>query len=85
MGFLADRIAGMIAESGFRPTLVLDGALQPRAATADLLRELERCEPFGMGNTAPALCPGRSAGHGAGGGRRWPRCACGWRAVTAAA
>ncbi len=51
--FLDQRIATMIAESGFRPTLTLDGALHPGGATLALLEEFERCEPFGMGNPAP--------------------------------
>jgi single-stranded-DNA-specific exonuclease len=51
--FLDERLAGQIDAVGYRPALGLDGALQPRAATADLLGQLERLAPFGVGNAEP--------------------------------
>ena len=51
--FFQARIAAMIEESGFRATLTLDGALRAGAAKIELVRELDACEPFGMGNSAP--------------------------------
>jgi single-stranded-DNA-specific exonuclease len=51
--FLDRRLAAQIAAVGYRPALGLDGALQPRAATAELLGQLERLAPFGAGNAEP--------------------------------
>ena len=51
--FLDRRLAAQIAAAGYRPALGLDGALQPRAATAELLGQLERLAPFGTGNAEP--------------------------------
>ncbi|MDH3594642.1 MAG: single-stranded-DNA-specific exonuclease RecJ [Rhodospirillales bacterium] len=51
--FLDRRLAVQIAAVGYRPALGLDGALQPRAATAELLGQLERLAPFGVGNAEP--------------------------------
>ena len=51
--FLDRRLAAQIAAVGYRPALGLDGALQPRAATAELLGQLERLAPFGVGNAEP--------------------------------
>jgi single-stranded-DNA-specific exonuclease len=51
--FLDRRLARQIAEVGYRPALGLDGLLQPRAASAELLDQLERLAPFGVGNAEP--------------------------------
>lgn len=51
--FLQERLRGALAAVAYRPSLGLDGALQPLGATVDLVRELERCGPFGTGNAQP--------------------------------
>ena len=51
--FLDERLARQIAAVGYRPALGFDGTLQPAAASADLLRLLERVAPFGVGNAEP--------------------------------
>jgi len=51
--FLDRRLAKQIAAAGYKPSLGMDGALQPRAVTAALLRDLERIAPFGVGNPEP--------------------------------
>ncbi len=51
--FLDRRLARQIAASGYRPSLGFDGALQPRAATAELVGQLARLAPFGVGNAEP--------------------------------
>jgi len=51
--FLDRRLARQIAEVGYRPSLGFDGALQPRAATAELVAQLEQLAPFGVGNAEP--------------------------------
>lgn len=38
------------------PTLSIDGAIVPRAATGDFVRQLERAGPFGQGNPPPRFC-----------------------------
>ncbi len=51
--FLAERLgAGLNGETP-RPILDLDAALQPGAATLELIAELERLAPFGSGNAEP--------------------------------
>ena len=52
-GFLDARLARRLAEIDYRPALGIDGALKPRAATLELLAQLERCGPFGVGNVQP--------------------------------
>ncbi len=50
--FLETRLgAALAARPG--PTLGLDGALHPGAATPELVAQLERCGPFGTGNAQP--------------------------------
>ncbi|WP_282609243.1 single-stranded-DNA-specific exonuclease RecJ [Pelagibius sp. Alg239-R121] len=51
--FLTERITSQLKAVDYRPSLGIDGALQPGGATADLLREIERCGPFGVGNPQP--------------------------------
>lgn len=52
-GFLENRVASQIQESGYRPAMRLDGAIQIAGANAALVDELERCAPFGAANAAP--------------------------------
>jgi single-stranded-DNA-specific exonuclease len=47
------RLARRLAEIDYRPSLGIDGALKPRGATLELLEQLERCGPFGVGNAQP--------------------------------
>jgi len=51
--FLEERLGRQLSETGFRPTLGLDGALSLSGVGADLLQRLDACAPFGMGNPAP--------------------------------
>lgn len=51
--FLEERLRAALDVANYRPSLGLDGALQPGAATADLIRALDRCGPFGTGNAQP--------------------------------
>jgi single-stranded-DNA-specific exonuclease len=51
--FLDARLARRLAEIDYRPALGIDGALKPRAASLDLMGQLERCGPFGVGNAQP--------------------------------
>ena len=51
--FLEERLSRRLAEIDYRPTLGIDGALQPKSANLELLADLERCGPFGVGNAQP--------------------------------
>ena len=51
--FLDARLAKRLAEIDYQPSLGIDGALKPRAATLELLADLERCGPYGVGNVQP--------------------------------
>ena len=51
--FLDARLARRLAEIDYQPSLGIDGALKPRGATLELLADLERCGPFGVGNVQP--------------------------------
>ncbi|WP_193371268.1 single-stranded-DNA-specific exonuclease RecJ [Pelagibius marinus] len=51
--FLDARLARRLAEIDYQPALGIDGALKPKAATLELLAQLDRCAPFGVGNTQP--------------------------------
>jgi single-stranded-DNA-specific exonuclease len=51
--FLEERLGEQLAASGYVPALGFDGALQPGAATLELLRQLERIGPYGTGNAEP--------------------------------
>ena len=51
--FLDKRLARRLAEIDYRPALGIDGALKPAGANLDLLAQLERCGPFGVGNVQP--------------------------------
>lgn len=51
--FLDERLARRLAEIDYQPSLGIDGALKPRAANLELLAQIERCGPFGVGNAQP--------------------------------
>ncbi len=51
--FLAERVAGLSSSIDLGPSLGLDGALAPEAATRELVAELDRIGPFGAGNAEP--------------------------------
>jgi single-stranded-DNA-specific exonuclease len=51
--FLEARVAEHIGGGALVPELGLDGALQPAAATVELMAMLERLAPFGSGNAEP--------------------------------
>ncbi len=51
--FLTKRIEGELAETGYTPTLMVDGALSPRAADTALVDVIGRLAPFGVGNSEP--------------------------------
>ena len=51
--FLTPRLGARLEAIQYRPALGFDGALQPSGASYELLRELERCGPFGAGVAAP--------------------------------
>ena len=51
--FLEARLRARLEAIGYRPALGLDGALQPSAANAELVRQLARCGPFGTGVAQP--------------------------------
>lgn len=51
--FLAIRFSNRLAEIDYCPSLGLDGVLQSRAATAELVDLLSQCAPFGAGNPHP--------------------------------
>jgi len=51
--FLDERLAAAMAAVGYRPSLGLDGLLQPGAASVALLRALQAVGPFGAGNPQP--------------------------------
>ena len=51
--FLEPRLRARLEAIQYRPALGFDGALQPSAASFELLRQLERCGPFGTGVAQP--------------------------------
>jgi len=51
--FLEPRLCARLEAIQYRPALGFDGALQPSGATFELLRQLERCGPFGTGVAQP--------------------------------
>lgn len=51
--FLSRRIESEASAGSFEPSLGLDGALVPEAATGELASDLERVGPFGTGNAEP--------------------------------
>lgn len=51
--FLAERLQARIAAISYRPSLGLDGALQPGAASVDMLDLMKQVGPFGVGNPEP--------------------------------
>ena len=71
--FLEARVRAGLQAIGYRPSLGIDGALRPAAATTGLLDQLEQVAPFGAGQRRAALRPGRCPGPAGPGGRRGPR------------
>ena len=53
--FVAERLAPAVAAAGGVPALTIDAPLAPDGATRDLLAQLERLAPFGVGNGEPRL------------------------------
>jgi single-stranded-DNA-specific exonuclease len=51
--FLETRLGDALERSGYVPSFGFDGAVQPAAATLDLVRTLERLGPYGTGNPEP--------------------------------
>ncbi|HET6619373.1 MAG TPA: single-stranded-DNA-specific exonuclease RecJ [Dongiaceae bacterium] len=51
--FIAARFKDDLDGTPLMPTLLIDGALQARAASPDLISSLERLAPFGAGNAEP--------------------------------
>ncbi|HSE75569.1 MAG TPA: single-stranded-DNA-specific exonuclease RecJ [Dongiaceae bacterium] len=51
--FIAARFKDDLDGTPLMPTLLIDGALQARAASPDLIASLERLAPFGAGNAEP--------------------------------
>jgi len=52
-GFLDDALGGEATRARAEAGLKIDGALSPRAATAELIEQIERAGPFGAGNPSP--------------------------------
>ncbi len=62
--FLDERISAQLAAVNYVPSLGIDGALQPGGATSDILQQIERCGPFGVGNPQPRfVLPSVRVGH----------------------
>ncbi|MEM7171895.1 MAG: single-stranded-DNA-specific exonuclease RecJ [Pseudomonadota bacterium] len=51
--FLDQHLGRQLRAVNYRPALKLDGALQAGGANGDLMRDLDACGPFGMGNPQP--------------------------------
>ncbi|MCH7888068.1 MAG: single-stranded-DNA-specific exonuclease RecJ [Proteobacteria bacterium] len=51
--FLTARLGPAVAVHGVGPSLGIDGAIAPRAATPELVELLDRVGPFGVGNAEP--------------------------------
>ena len=51
--FMEGAVARRLAATDLSPTLGFDGALQPGGVSAELLRQIEACGPFGAGNPQP--------------------------------
>ena len=51
--FLRERVAERLAAIAWKPALAVDAVLQPAAARAELVRQVERMAPFGVGNPEP--------------------------------
>jgi single-stranded-DNA-specific exonuclease len=52
-GFLDEALGGEATRARAEAGLKIDGALSPRAATAELIDQIERAGPFGAGNPSP--------------------------------
>jgi single-stranded-DNA-specific exonuclease len=53
--FVAERLAPAVAKAGGVPALTIDAPLAPDGASPELLAQLERLAPFGVGNGEPRL------------------------------
>lgn len=53
--FVAERLAPAVAAAGGVPALTVDATLAADGASRDLLAEMERLAPFGVGNAEPRL------------------------------
>ncbi len=51
--FLNDRLAGQVAAAATEPELSIDGVLAVAGASRDLMADIARVEPFGIGNPEP--------------------------------
>ncbi|MGH6892070.1 MAG: single-stranded-DNA-specific exonuclease RecJ [Dongiaceae bacterium] len=51
--FIAARFKDDLGGTPLMPTMLIDGALQPRAASPELIASLDRLAPFGSGNAEP--------------------------------
>jgi single-stranded-DNA-specific exonuclease len=54
--YLREALAPAYRAAAAAPVLPVDGALTPRAATLDLIEQLESAGPYGQGNPAPRFC-----------------------------
>jgi single-stranded-DNA-specific exonuclease len=54
--YLREALSSSYRAAAAAPTLAVDGALTPRAATLEFVRQLESAGPFGQGNPAPRFC-----------------------------
>jgi single-stranded-DNA-specific exonuclease len=73
--FLEERLGAALAAADYRASLGFDGAVQPSAATAELVRALEACGPFGTGNPEPCFAvPAARIAHAAEVGKGHVRC-----------
>ncbi len=54
--YLRNALSSPFREASAAPTLAVDGAIGPRAATLEFAEILEKAGPFGQGNPAPRFC-----------------------------
>lgn len=53
--FLDERLGGAVKQARASASLKIDGAIQAKAASLDLMAMIERAEPFGQGNPEPVF------------------------------
>ncbi len=76
--FMNSRVGGEIEAKGIVPSLDIDGALSPGAASPELLRTLGQAGPFGAGNPEPRfVLPAARIAHADVVGRDHVRCTLG--------